>query len=80
MAQTLQQLADRINAIDVDQEALFNSFCNSKLYDGRETEFEEPIYSDIEDMAGDVDALSSGDLGDLQDLMDDWKQLSDRPC
>lgn len=80
MAQTIQQLAARINANNESEDALFNSFCNSKLYDGREVDLVDPIFSDIQDQAADVDALSEGDLGDLNDLLDKTKQLSDRPC
>ena len=80
MAQTLAQLAARINANDASEIALFNNFCISKIYDGRDVDLTDPTYSDILDQATDVDALSEGDLGDLNDLLDLDKQLSDRPC
>ena len=79
---TLQEIADNINAYNQDKIGHFNiNTTDGKVFNNKIVGEHGGSYFDgVNDDIDDVNALSAQDYTTLQGLMDDDKQLNQRPC
>ena len=78
---TLEEIKNDIEAITGDSKGRFNQQCESKIHKTHIIgEYGAGYWDDIDQLADDVEALSSEDFATLQASLMDSKKLSVRPC
>lgn len=77
---TLTEIKDAINGLSAAQIKIFNQICSSKLYDESSPVIDPTPQEYAEDLAAEVNELSTGDLGDLNGTLNASRKLSQRPC
>lgn len=77
---TLQEIANDINGLNVEQRAQWNLTTDTQIYMTDTTGLSRAEGTEVADVVSDVEALDTSDFEELQGLMTSVAKISDRPC